>query len=281
MSGFSADWLALREPADQRSRSAERARALEQHFAGRSPVAVVDLGCGTGSNLRGTFAHLPAEQLWTLVDYDPVLLAAARVRLAAWAERSKPDGDGLRLEHAGRAIRVRFRQVDLNAADGIAAALGERPDLVTASAFFDLCSGPFIERFAHEVALRRAAFFTVLTYNGDQRWLPAHPDDPRMATAFHAHQRTDKGFGAAAGPDAPAVLARAFRAFGYAVSEGDSPWLLGPADQRLVSELASGFADAAGELGAEARATAWDWRSQPRVGAIVGHTDTLALPAVK
>ena len=130
-------------------------------------------------------------------------------------------------------------------------------------------------------------------FNGEtlyKRFTPAGPDHAQIAAsagmadyfdAFHAHQRTDKGFGAAAGPDAPAVLARAFRAFGYAVSEGDSPWLLGPADQRLVSELASGFADAAGELGAEARATAWDWRSQPRVGAIVGHTDTLALPAVK
>ena len=45
--------------------------AARAHFGGRRPIRVVDLGCGTGSNLRATAPLLGAEQHWTLVDYDP------------------------------------------------------------------------------------------------------------------------------------------------------------------------------------------------------------------
>ena len=68
MSGFSPDWLALREPVDHRSRDAATAARLTEHFAGRQTVSVVDLGCGAGSNIRATYRLLPSAQAWTLVD---------------------------------------------------------------------------------------------------------------------------------------------------------------------------------------------------------------------
>src|SRR6185436_9237305 len=103
----------------------------------------------------------------------------------------------------------------------------------TASALFDLASVEFIAAFAAAVAARKAAFYTVLTYDGDQRWTPEHEADAALAEAFHAHQRRNKGFGPA----------------GYAVQEGDSAWRLGPSDATLVAELAAGFADAVRETG--------------------------------
>ena len=54
MSAFPADWLDLREPVDHRSRNQALAQALARHFDGWRPLTVVDLGCGTGSNLRAT-----------------------------------------------------------------------------------------------------------------------------------------------------------------------------------------------------------------------------------
>jgi hypothetical protein len=99
-----------------------------------------------------------------------------------------------------------------------------------------------------------------------------------MTAAFHAHQRTDKGFGRSAGPDAPQALATAFRAYGYSVREGDSPWQLGAADQSLIDDLSRGFADAVEENGAVPKPAIDAWRGVRRVGAVVGHTDTLALP---
>ncbi len=52
MSGFSADWLALREPFDLRARSCTVLDAVASYFERRHSVRVVDLACGTGSTLR-------------------------------------------------------------------------------------------------------------------------------------------------------------------------------------------------------------------------------------
>ncbi|MGL4239783.1 MAG: SAM-dependent methyltransferase, partial [Beijerinckiaceae bacterium] len=71
---FSAEWLALREPCDHASVTPEVRAALSARFSGQATIRVVDLGCGAGSNLRGTFAALGREQRWTLVDYDRGLL---------------------------------------------------------------------------------------------------------------------------------------------------------------------------------------------------------------
>ena len=219
MSGFSPEWLALREPVDHRSRSNDIAQALAARFQKQQRVAVVDLGCGAGSNLRATASLLPPVQSWTLVDFDAALLVAAQKTLTDWADRVETGVDGLVLDKDGKRITVQFRRADLN--HDLNSVLGPKPDLVTASALFDLCSPTFIKAFARAVAARRAVFCTVLTYNGIQRWTPRQPSDGAMIAAFHAHQMTDKGFGPSAGPTAPAHLADAFRLSGYSVLEGE------------------------------------------------------------
>ncbi len=86
MSGFSAEWLALREPADHRARNRDLLGALARRFAGRDTLSVVDLGCGAGSNLRALAPALPRRQRWRLVDHDAALLGAARGRIAQWGD---------------------------------------------------------------------------------------------------------------------------------------------------------------------------------------------------
>lgn len=276
MSGFSPEWLALREPVDHRSHDPKLAAHVVQHLAANSESRIVDLGCGTGSNLRALAPQLGLRQSWTLVDYDARLLTAARDRLIAWADGTTDCRVGVILHKNDREIAVRFRQADL--VRDLDAALGEAADLITASALFDLCSTQFIERFAEAVASRRAAFYSVLTYDGVQTWQPEHPADNAMRQAFIAHQKTDKGFGISAGPDAPASLATAFRTAGYTVEEADTPWRLGPADSSLIADLATGFAGAIEETGRIDAKTIGAWHAITRTAAIVGHTDTLALP---
>lgn len=277
MSGFSPEWLTLREPADHRARDPMLGLQLADRLQKLPRVEVTDLGCGTGSNIRATYALLGREQHWTLVDYDPKLLAAARDLLGAWAERATPMGDKVELIKSGKTLVVSFRQADLT--KDLDAAIGVKPDLVTASALFDLCSVSFIDQFARAVAARKSAFYTVLSYNGVQRWTPKHRADDAMAKAFHAHQVTDKGFGASSGPGCPAALKAAFECNGYKVSEGDSPWMLGRMDQPLIDALAPGFAGAVRETELVDDATIDDWLAVKRHGAEVGHTDTLAVHA--
>lgn len=277
MTGFSTDWLALRESTDHRSRSSDVADALQAHFGLRDTLRIVDLGSGTGSNLRGTAELLPTHQQWTLVDYDAALLAAGRVALADWADSAETVGESMRLKKGRLGLEVTFKVADL--ANDLDAALGETPDLVTASAFFDLVSPAAIGKIARAVTKRRAAFYTLLTYNGIQQWVPRHPSDSMLASSFHHHQRSDKGFGPAAGPTAPAILADRFTASGYRVLEGDSPWnLKAPSDAALINELSRGYMRAAGEAGKVDTAAIAKWGARSITGSVVGHTDTLALP---
>ena len=276
MSGFSADWLDLREGADHRSRNRKLAHALAKHFDGWRPISVVDLGCGTGSNLRATAPLLGPEQHWTLVDMDAGLLDAAVARLATWADGADRQQEKLVLFKGAKRITVEFRRADL--APDLDTALGPSANLVTASALFDLVSGEFIGEFATALARRKSAFYTVLTYDGDQRWTPEHAADATLLDAFNTHQKRDKGFGPSAGPDAADALSEAFSAASYAVQEGDSAWRLESEDAALIVDLAAGFAEAVRETGLVDEPTVAAWRAVTRTGAVVGHADTLALP---
>jgi SAM-dependent methyltransferase len=278
MSGFSVDWLALREDADHRARNAEILAGLAQHLAGRLEVTVVDLGCGTGSNLRAVAPSLPVRQSWRLVDHDPALLAAAREKVASWGDRAETSGSDLRVVKGRRVLTVSFVQADL--ATGFDAALGQGPDLVTAAALFDLVSVSWLEALVSAVAARRSIFYTALTYDGSEQWMPPHREDAAVLAAFHRHQSGDKGFGPAAGPQATGILARAFSEKGYSVREGASPWHLGTPDAALIRQLAEGIASAALETQSLPDAVVADWhRARLEAAACrIGHLDLLACP---
>ncbi len=275
---FSPEWLALREPADHAARSKTLLDAVARHFAGRTAISLVDFGCGAGSNLRGTYAALPDRQTWRLVDYDPNLLAAARRLLSEWADEARMDGEALELSKLGKFLRVSFVEADLTR--DLDRVLDAGADLVTAAALFDLVSDPWIATFVAALKARDLPLYTVLTYDGTERWEPPHPADAAMLAAFHAHQGTDKGFGPAAGPRATEAMARAFAAAGYKVERADSPWRLGPDFAALARELARGFAGAVRETGSvpPAEIDAWLDARLGGVSCLVGHEDLFAVP---
>jgi hypothetical protein len=279
MSGFSPDWLSLREPADHRARNLELLARLGEHFKGRESISVFDLGAGTGSNLRATAPSLPRAQEWTLVDHDPKLLAAACDAVAAWADSSRATVNGIGVTKDERTILVDLKRADLAAEP--AAWSGTTPDLVTAAALFDLVSEEWIGRFVAAVVRAKAVFYTALTHSGAGVWSPPHPFDASMTAAFERHFGTDKGFGPSAGSKATALLADAFARAGYQVERRDSPWRLGEGDRRLIAELAQGWADAAVETGTVSSGEAAGWlaaRKAAGVSCVVGHQDLLAIP---
>ena len=173
---FSESWLALRAGFDAAARSRALDDRLSAWSAGRTlatgrPLAVVDLGAGSGNNRRYLAPRLPAAQAWTLVDADGALLATAA--------RNDPT--------------VAVRQADL-AAD-LEAALPDGTDLVTASALIDLVSAEWLQRLVARVEALGAALLVVLTYDGRTAWQPADPFDARVLVLVNRHQRADKGNG--------------------------------------------------------------------------------------
>jgi hypothetical protein len=278
MSGFSADWLALREAADHAARNGELLKRLNRRLSGMEHISVVDLGAGTGSNLRAVAPRLCPAQAWRLVDHDPALLAAARDALADWADRAEPRADGLALVKDGRHIKVAFVEADLG---GGLAGLCEGADLVTAAALFDLVSSDWIAAAAKVLAKGEWPLYATLVYDGQERWSPPDPRDEAMLAAFIAHQHGDKGFGPAAGPDATPLLGDRLRAFGYEIETAPSPWRLDAAHHRaLIEALADGAARAVGETGLVDAADVARWLTsrQAATSVEIGHLDLLAWP---
>jgi hypothetical protein len=274
---FSPEWLALREPVDHRSIAKDLRAQVAAHLSGALPARIMDMGCGSGSNLRALADHLGPEQRWTLVDWDEDLLAHARHALSAWGEGAQ-DHDGALVIHRGaRRIEVTFERADL--ARDVAQALARPLDLVTAAAFFDLVSESWMAGFAAALAARKTPLYTTLTYNGVERWSPMHVADEAMLQAFHAHQHSDKGFGPAAGPDAANALAACLSRNGFEVAQSPSPWTMDRADARLMTELAQGAAGAVRETGRVGEGDVSSWLDARRnaTGCEIGHTDIFAV----
>lgn len=278
---FSAEWLALREPVDHRSIAKDLRAQVAVHLANaspaRGPVRVMDLGCGSGSNLRALAEHLGAEQRWTLVDWDETLLAHARQALSQWGDGVCGEDGALVVRRGGARIEVTFERADL--ARHVAHALDRPLDLVTAAAFFDLVSDDWMDGFAAALAARSTPLYATLTYNGAEGWAPPHGLDEATLQAFHAHQRRDKGFGPAAGPGAANALSRSLARCGYRISRATSPWIMDRADAKLIAELAAGAANAARETGLLADETidAWLGARREADGCEIGHTDIFAV----
>jgi len=279
MSGFSPDWLKLREGADHRARNPELLAKLASYFADRADIFVTDLGTGTGSNLRAIAPHLPLRQQWMLTDHDSQLLTAACEAVAAWADSSQPTTSGLVASKNGCSLLIELKQADL-AADP-SPWREAKPDLITAAALFDLVSAEWIERFINVLTQACLPFYTALTHSHVAEWSPSHPADTVMRAAFERHFSRDKGFGPSAGSHATELLAAKFSAAGYSVERRLSPWRLGAADAALIAVLADGWAQAVKETNEISPATLTDWlraRQTPGVSCIVGHEDLLALP---
>jgi SAM-dependent methyltransferase len=188
VSGFDSDWLALREPYDHAARSAT--------LAGRFVAAIgaaprlIDLGCGTGSNLRYLAPRIAGPQRWLCVDHDPALLHAARAALREWGERRgwscQDHGGDLTLARPGGEIGVELALHDF-ARDGLPERGGASG--LTGSALLDLTSAAWLEDLA--VWCGAAPLLIALSFDGRLAFEPATPDDNEIRRRFIAHQRTD------------------------------------------------------------------------------------------
>jgi hypothetical protein len=265
MSGFSAEWLALREPYDLAARSATVLDAVAGAFLDQASIALVDLACGTGSTLRALGPHLPPRQTWRLVDNDLSLLAQAST--------------------LGRPPHVTVLAKPVDLARDLELALEGPLDLITTSALLDLVSAEWLDRLIVEAAARRLPVYAALTYDGRVVIEPGGVFDRELVAGFNLHQRTDKGFGPALGPTAAARAAERFEHFGYGVVQGRSDWVFGPDDRDMQDALFSGWA----ELGALTATMSADqttrWLVQRRTDLAqgrshlhIGHVDIFARP---
>jgi hypothetical protein len=228
---------------------------------------ILDLGTGSGSNIKYLAPKLGGEQEWLAVDKDPALLVEAAAASASIAP----------------GVHVETRALDLGALDS--PEIFEGRQLVTASALLDLVSEHWIRVVAAACRRVGACVLFTVTYNGRNECDPPDPDDAMVFDLFNRHQLTDKGLaGTAAGPYATEVARRAFNDLGFDVRLEPSDWQIDRSEPELQRQLIEGWAHAATEIApAEAESIkAWKQRRLDHLAAgrsriVVGHYDLSAI----
>jgi SAM-dependent methyltransferase len=275
MSEFSADWLALREPADAAARSERLLQAVAARFTLETNLTVLDVGAGTGSNARYLAERLHPQQQWLLVDHDPTLLIDASQRLRAWGEARglvvSRDEAAWRVEGEGLAVTFATRLADLADLSAASELFLDRR-LVTASALLDLVSVAWVESLASECRVAGAAGLFALTYDGRIHCSPEEQGDDEIRQLVNEHQRGDKGFGPALGPTATAVAAECFGALGYSVEREASDWHLEPDAAELQRQLIEGWSRAAVQMAPDRSAFIREWTDRRLAHVLEGHS---------
>jgi SAM-dependent methyltransferase len=288
MGDFDVDWLRLRTPADRRARAADLPLLLRPHLPKEQMLHVLDLGCGTGSNLHALAPALGGAQAWLCLDADDDLLSRFADETQAWALASGLDWDARDQRVTGAeshlSCTMATRRFDL------AGELAELPiegiGLVTASALLDLVSETWLTRLVSQCAKVRVPILMALTYDGRVAFEPALSRDREVIDAVNRHQGRDKGFGPALGPDANGRLASLAAAQGYWVEVRTSDWRIRRSERELQAALIRGWSRAAREeVPASDQAAIAHWEAV-RLAAVergcsrinVGHRDLLAIP---
>jgi hypothetical protein len=122
-----------------------------------------------------------------------------------------------------------------------------------------------------------------LSYDCRCRLEPSLPGDHEVIALVNRHQRGDKGFGPALGPDAAEIAASMSRRLGYRVRTSHSDWQIGPDEPAMQRALLDGWTQAALDMSPNAAAAVRTWRQMReqaiRAGRLqigVGHVDLVA-----
>ena len=263
MTGFSSEWLALREPIDHAARSEEILSGVVHYFAKDGALRITDIGSGTGSTLRALKPILNSKLEWHLIDHDKSLMDVA-------------------MQEAG-TDRVSFSIADLS--KSLDAVFIAEPSLVTTSAFLDLVSEEWLRWFVIEITKRKIPFYAALTYDGRAGCKPQLAVDKDVIAAFNQHQKTDKGFGHALGPDAAQTAMQMFKAAGYVVVNAQSDWRGNKDHKAFQRILLDGWRVAATEIAPQNAGVFQSWYEErlrlidmKEASLFVGHEDFFAVP---
>ncbi|QDT11394.1 methyltransferase domain-containing protein [Stieleria marina] len=257
-----SDWLSLRAQYDARSRSVALAEQWVTYWQEqlRSDGAVIDLACGTGTNLRFLQPLQKVDTSWVGFDNDSRVIDLAREQSA----------------HANCEF------IELNLADQLRAVPIDSAIAVTTSAFLDMTSVSWLDRLATRLASK--PFLAAMTASGPLQFLPTDPLDATIGDQLAIHQTSDHGFGPSIGVGAAPYLADRLRGQGNEITIADSSWRLTAADADLQRFLVKSIGRRVRGMSPAIGIDRWISNRMDQIDAdelvlTVPHCDLLSLPA--
>jgi SAM-dependent methyltransferase len=227
-----ARYLSAKRTVDDRALNRHVLDRLRGELAALPAPRVLEVGAGLGTMVaRLVEGGLIARGEYVLLDVDGALLADARAWLRAWASGrglSTTEDDGLRIEGAGVALSVRFREAEL----GALVAAGMAPaDLLVANAVLDLTEVPAILPRLFALAPGGLYWFSI-NFDGETIFQPEHPEDERLMRLYHRSMDERVRYGRPAGESRTGRhLFGHLRAAGASVlAAGASDWVVHPSN---------------------------------------------------
>lgn len=288
MSGFTAEWLNLREPVDVVSRDQHLVETLRGRLASDKTLRILDLGAGTGANLRYLAPRLGGEQHWRLLDNDAALLSLVPLKLQAWTREQHLTMDIHKREMfiGGENFDCHVQWQEIDMFTNLRDIEFDGTDLVSASALLDLVSCQWLSELGGYTRKAQAAVYFALTYNGYIDFYPRCAADERVRELVNVHQLTDKGFGPALGPAAALRARDIFQKMDFDLALARSDWVIGGNEIELCRQLCDGWIQAARQVSPQENSDLSLWHESrlelfkhDDVAINVGHTDMVGWPA--
>ncbi len=265
------DWLNLRFEADAEARNKD----LEQQALATvvpSEIVVVDVGAGTGSNLRYYSKVLPqVRQHWKLLDLEFDLLETTLQNIQDDGGKVQRLGHGrYLLDLHGKEIQVELMPCDIFS-DKTSALLNQA-DLVVSNAFFDLPSEQNIEVLLSWMDFSRQVLLATINYTG-MHFLEESTNDAYWIAQYEKHMRRSHGVG----PDCVDSMRHILSQRGLSCSVEPSDWRLNsnhPLRKGIFDFMEEAFRDLSLNL---EEFHLWA-TSKLDSELIVSHSDVLVLP---
>ena len=196
-------WLAHRFTCDAEARHPgiehQFLAFFEQH---QTPLKVVDVGSGTGANVRYYFDRIPHEQEWILIEQNEQLRDECCRSLVAFAQErgyhwQQQDGTFL-LTDDQKTATVQLMSGRIEHIEQLADLA--RTDVVTANAVFDLLSFEQFDTLVGKLVQHEVCLLATLNYY-ETSFLPFSEEDHRFMRWYHMHMKRPQPTGIAMGPD--------------------------------------------------------------------------------
>ena len=221
-------WLAHRFAYDAQARHPEIEHKFlaffEQH---QTALKAVDVGSGTGANVRYYFDRIPHAQEWTLIEQSSGLLDECRRTLVAFAQEHDYDwqsqGNIFLLTDAEKTATITLVQGSIAHIEQLIDLT--QTDVVTANAVFDLLSFEQFDTLVSTLAKHDVCLLATLNYY-ETSLLPFSEQDHRFIGWYHMHMKRPQPMGIAMGPDCSEEMLDLLAQHHMMIEQESSQWHL-------------------------------------------------------
>lgn len=191
-------YLEAKRPVDARAVDSRVETRFRDHLeAFEEPVAVLDVGAGTGAMVRRflTWHDTPANVAYTLLDADPTVLAYAATVVPTYARKlgyRVTGRDPVRLARADQRVTVRFEAAPVS--EYLATGEGEWA-VIIAQAFLDLVDVPTAISTLRDALAPHGCLYFPITFDGETVFRPVIDAevDRRIIARYHRDMEATGG----------------------------------------------------------------------------------------